>query len=206
MAISYGASAIGLVSEMPSGPGPIPETLIREISSTIPPGVSTFLLTSLTNSKDIIEQQRRCGTNTLQLTDTLENGSYGDLIVALPGISIVQVIHVIDDNSIEEAQEIAPYVHAVLLDSGNPKADTKELGGTGRTHNWSISRKIVENTNIPIILAGGLIENNVADAILTVRPYGVDVCSGVRAEDNLDENKLRGFFSQVSSMNEMKQI
>ncbi len=204
MAISYGASAIGLVSEMPSGPGPIPETLIREISSTIPPGVSTFLLTSLTNSKDIIEQQRRCGTNILQLTDTLESGSYADFIEALPGISIVQVIHVIDDNSIEEAQEIAPYVHAILLDSGNPKADTKELGGTGRTHNWSISRKIVDNTNIPIILAGGLTENNVADAILTVRPYGVDVCSGVRAEDNLDENKLRGFFSQVRSMNEMK--
>lgn len=198
MAIKYGASAIGLVSEMPSGPGPIPETLIRAISLSVPPGVSTFLLTSLTRVEEVAEQQRRCLTNTIQLTDTLEAGSHDDLIAAMPGIKIVQVIHVMDEKAMKDAREIAPHVHAILLDSGNPKAVKKELGGTGRIHDWDISRKIAENTDVPVILAGGLSENNVAEAIQTVRPYAVDVCTGVRTNDHLDERKLRAFFKEIN--------
>jgi phosphoribosylanthranilate isomerase len=199
VAVRYGASAIGLVSEMPSGPGPIPESSIIEISSAIPPGVATFLLTSLTDAGEIIEQQRRCRTNTIQLTDRLQTGTYAELQDALPGIRIVQVIHVTAEDAIQEAKEVAPDVHAILLDSGNPSLQTKELGGTGKTHDWDISRRLKESVNVPVFLAGGLREDNVTEAIRTVKPYAVDVCSGVRTDGNLDEKKLATFFENVRS-------
>ncbi len=199
MAVRYGASAIGLVSEMPSGPGPIPESSIAEIASTIPPGVATFLLTSLTDTRKVIEQQRRCRTNTIQLTDRLQTGTYAELRAALPGIRIVQVIHVISEAAIKEAREVAPEVHAILLDSGNPNLQEKELGGTGRTHDWDISRRLKESVRVPVFLAGGLREDNVVEAIRTVKPYAVDTCSGVRTDGDLDEEKTAAFFEKVRS-------
>ncbi len=197
MAVRYGASALGLVSEMPSGPGPIPESVIIEISSATPPGVATFLLTSLTDAGEIIAQQRRCRTNTIQLTDRLQTGTYAKLQDALPGIRIVQVIHVTAEDAIQEGIDVAPHVHAILLDSGNPSLEKKELGGTGRTHDWDISRRLRERVNVPVFLAGGLREDNVAEALRTVKPYGVDVCSGVRTDGSLDEKKLTAFFRNV---------
>ena len=197
MAIQYGASAIGLVSEMPSGPGPIPESLIYEIASSIPPGIASFLLTSLTDVKDIVEQQKRCRTNTIQLTDRLQKGAHAELKAALPGINIVQVIHVMGADAIEEAKEVAPDVNGILLDSGNPNLKKKELGGTGRTHDWDISLRIRESVDVPIFLAGGLKPDNVAVAIQNVKPYGIDICTGVRTDDKLDEKKLASFFKEV---------
>jgi len=194
MAIRYGASAVGLVSAMPSGPGPIEEDLIAHIAATIPPGVASFLLTSKQDVASIIEQQRRCRVNTLQLVDRLETGTYDDLREALPGISIVQVIHVTGDESIQEALTIAPHVHAILLDSGNPSLQIKELGGTGRVHDWTISREIRERVNVPVYLAGGLRPDNAAMAIQQVGPFGLDICSGVRTDGKLDERKLDAFF------------
>jgi len=206
LAIKYGASAIGLVSAMPSGPGPIPEEKIREIAATIPPGVTTVLLTSRTCVADIIDQHCYCATNAIQLVDRLTNGTLHELHIALPGISIMQVIHVLDESAIAEAQAAAPFVHAILLDSGNPKAAVKKLGGTGRIHDWQISRSIVETINAPVFLAGGLHAGNLAAAINTTRPFGVDVCSGVRTNGQLDEEKLAAFSTQIKAVADQKII
>lgn len=196
----HGASALGLVSKMPSGPGPIDETLIAEIASTIPPPMATFLLTSETIVDNIIAQQKRCGTNTLQIVDRLTQGSYGDLRAKLPGIKIVQVIHVGGEESIDESLNAAKQgADALLLDSGNQSLPIKLLGGTGRVHDWSISRTICETVGIPVFLAGGLHAGNVREAIETVRPFGIDVCSGVRTDGRLDEAKLRQFVQAVES-------
>jgi phosphoribosylanthranilate isomerase len=201
IAIKYGASAIGLVSEMPSGPGVISEKTIKEIAEQIPPSISTFLLTSKQNVDEIIEQHHRCGTNTIQLCDRIITGSYLQLKKALPKIKIVQVIHVTNDEPINESIRISNLVDAILLDSGNQKLVTKELGGTGRTHDWTISRKIVDAVKIPVFLAGGLNPQNIDEAIIQVKPYGVDVCSGVRTNSILDEEKLELFFDRVKSVN-----
>jgi phosphoribosylanthranilate isomerase len=197
LAIRCGASALGLVSAMPSGPGVIEEDLIAEIAARTPPPIATFLLTSLQDADSIIEQQRRLRANTLQIVDRLERGSYDDLRQALPGVSIVQVIHVDGEESIVEAMAVAPKVDAILLDSGNQKLAVKELGGTGRTHNWVISRRIREAIDVPIFLAGGLNADNVSEAIKDVGSFGLDVCSGVRTDGRLDETKLKGFFEAV---------
>lgn len=197
LAVRYGASALGLVSAMPSGPGPIAEEVIGRIAATIPPGVASFLLTSRQDADTIIAQQRRCRTNTLQLVDAVSIATYRELRRALPGIGLVQVIHVRGEESVREAAAIARSVDAILLDSGNPALPVKELGGTGRTHDWRISRRIVESVRVPVYLAGGLNAANVAEAIRHVRPFGVDLCSGVRTNGALDEQKLSEFFKAV---------
>ena len=197
LAIKYGASAIGLVSEMPSGPGVISEDLIVEIAAHIPTEIKTFLLTSKTKAEDIIAQHNKCKTTTLQLVDSVEINVYQKLREALDGISIVQVIHVQDEESIKEALNVDKYVDAILLDSGNQSKKVKELGGTGRTHDWSISKEIVESVNVPVFLAGGLNPSNVSVAINEVNPFGVDLCSGVRINGKLDEGLLNEFFSKL---------
>ena len=198
MAINHGASALGLVSEMPSGPGPIPEDLIKEIAAVIPPAISSFLLTCCQDVDEIIGQQKRAGVNTIQICDRLEKGSHRRLRKALPGISLVQVIHVTGPESVDEAVAVAPDVDAILLDSGNQTLAIKELGGTGRIHDWRLSSRIREAVAVPLFLAGGLKPANVVEAINQVRPFGVDVCSGLRTEGKLDEDKLGAFFKSIA--------
>lgn len=197
-AIEFGASAIGLVARMPSGPGPISDELIRQIAETIPPPVATFLLTSETTVRKIIEHHNRTNTNTIQIVDSLLSGTYSQLKTALPCVKIVQVIHVIDERSVDEAIGISEMVDAILLDSGNPKLKIKELGGTGRIHNWKLSRQIRDKSKCPVFLAGGLNPENVRQAIEEVQPFAVDVCSGVRTDGNLDRKKLELFIRNAS--------
>jgi phosphoribosylanthranilate isomerase len=197
MAVESGASAIGLVARMPSGPGPIPDDLIKQIASKVPPPVATFMLTCETTVGQIVAHHHRTNTNTIQIVDALTSGTYNDLKMALPGIKIVQVIHVIDEQSVDEAIHISEMVDAILLDSGNPKLKIKELGGTGRIHNWKLSRQIRDNAKCPIFLAGGLNSENVRQAIEEVRPFAVDVCSGVRTDGKLDRTKLELFVKNV---------
>jgi len=197
IAIELGAAAVGLVSEMPSGPGVISEELIEQIAASIPPPVTSFLLTCRQDVGSIIDQQKRLRVNAIQLCDHLEGGSHRQLRDALPGISLVQVIHVNGPESIKEAVVIAPHVDAILLDSGNRTAAVKELGGTGRVHDWNLSKQIREAVHVPVFLAGGLNSDNVAAAINQVGPFAVDVCSGVRTEGRLDQNKLSRFFEAV---------
>ncbi len=197
MAINHGAAALGLVGSMPSGPGVIEDELIKQIVKTVPPPISSFLLTSETNASAIISHYKRVHTTTIQIVDELENQDYELLRKELPNVKLVQVIHVIDDKSVEEAIAISKFVDAVLLDSGNPNLAVKELGGTGRTHNWKLSRTIRDSISIPLFLAGGLNKSNVREAIETVQPFGIDLCSGVRTNGVLDEEKLRAFFDKV---------
>jgi phosphoribosylanthranilate isomerase len=161
LAVRYGASALGLVSAMPSGPGVIEEDLIAEIVARVPPPIATFLLTSL--------------------QDAARSG-----------------IHVTGEESVAEVVTVASQVDAILLDSGNQNLAVKELGGTGRTHDWTLSRKIRETAGVPIFLAGGLKPENVGEAIRAVEPFGLDLCSGVRTDRKLDEARLARFFERVA--------
>jgi phosphoribosylanthranilate isomerase len=196
-AVECGASAVGLVSEMPSGPGVISEELIAEIAARVPPSVATFLLTCKQDADSIVEQQRRCRVNTLQLCDRVERDVHRELRERMHGVSIVQVVHVAGEESYEEALAVARDVDALLLDSGNQSLAVKELGGTGRTHDWRVSRRIVEASPVPVFLAGGLRPENVAEAIEAVRPFGLDVCSGVRTDGRLDAEKLKRLFAHI---------
>jgi len=197
LAVRYGAAAIGLVSAMPSGPGPIPDDLIAAIARRVPAGVSSFLLTSQRSAVAIADQVRRLGPTTVQIVDRPEAGCRAALRRLLPATRIVQVVHVTGPEAVAEAIAAAPEADALLLDSGNPALAVKELGGTGRTHDWATSRRIREAVAVPLWLAGGLKPDNVGAAIEAVRPFGVDVCSGVRTDGKLDEQKLARFVTEV---------
>ncbi|NNF36304.1 MAG: phosphoribosylanthranilate isomerase [Saprospiraceae bacterium] len=197
LAIRLGASAIGLVGKMPSGPGPISNQMIKEIASHTPTGIDTFLLTSEILKSKIKDHHDLTRTTTIQLVDDPGSGTYKYLKIHLPDTKIVQVIHVIDESSVENALGISNEVDALLLDSGNPTLSTKILGGTGNTHDWSLSRKIVEQSSIPVFLAGGLRAHNVKQAIDEVQPYGLDLCTGVRTDGQLDPYKLEAFFRAI---------
>lgn len=197
MAIRHGADALGLVGKMPSGPGPISDDLIASIAKTIHPPIASFLLTSRQSANEIIDHIRITGTTTVQIVDKPEEGTYERIREAIPGLKIVQVIHVMGEESIAEAIKVHKKVDSLLLDSGNPKATIKTLGGTGNTHNWEISKQIVQAVTVPVFLAGGLNHLNVAGAIEIVRPFGIDVCSGVRTNSLLDEQKLKMFINAI---------
>ncbi len=200
LAIAAGADALGLVGAMPSGPGPIGDALIAAIAARVPPPVATLLLTSETGAEAIIAHASRCRTNTLQLVDRVEPADYPRLRRALPGIKLVQVVHVGGEAAVAEAIAAAAHADALLLDSGRPHEPIKVLGGTGRTHDWAISREIVDRAACPVFLAGGLRADNVTLAIQTVRPFGVDVCTGVRRADyTLDPVKLEAFVAAVQA-------
>lgn len=198
IAIECGASALGFVSAMPSGPGPIAEALIAEIAVTVPPPVATFLLTCLQDAESIIEQHARCRTNTIQLVDHVPTEHLVTLRERLPGTRLVQVIHVTGPESVDKALAVAPRVDALLLDSGNPDGPVRELGGTGRVHDWRVSREIRERAPVPLFLAGGLNASNVADAVKSVRPFGLDLCSGLRTNGALDREKTQAFFAALA--------
>ena len=190
LAVRYGASAVGLVSAMPSGPGPIPDERIAALARAVPPGVASFLLTSARDAAAIAAQVRRLAPAALQIVGRPELGCRAALRAAFPALKLVQVIHVTGPEAVDAAAEVAPDVDALLLDTGSPTARVKELGGTGRVHDWSVSRRIAESVPVPVWLAGGLTPENVASAIATVRPFAVDVCSGLRTNGRLDEAKL----------------
>ena len=193
LAVRHGANAVGLVSAMPSGPGPIPEPAIAELARAVPPGVASFLLTSARDARTVADQVRRLGPQVVQLVDQPEPGCHEALRAAHPALKIVQVVHVTGVEAVALALAAAPQVDALLLDTGNPAAAVKELGGTGRVHDWSVSRRIREEARVPVWLAGGLTPDNVARAVLAVRPFGVDVCNGVRTGGRLDEDRLARF-------------
>jgi phosphoribosylanthranilate isomerase len=192
LAIELGADALGLVAKMPSGPGPIPDELIAEIARAIPPPIATFLLTSETEPRAVVDHVRRTSVNTVQLVDDeVTDSVYQALRRDCPATRIVQVIHVRSNESVQRAIVAGKIVDALLLDSGNPVASTKELGGTGRVHDWEMSREIVARASKPVFLAGGINANNVGEAIRRVKPFGIDLCSGVRVDGKLDRDRLQ---------------
>ena len=196
-AIAAGADALGLVAEMPSGPGPIEDDMVRRIAAEVPPPVATFLLTSRSRGADIVDHIRYCGPSTIQIVSHIDPGEYAVIQRDAPHTRRVQVIHVEDEQALDLIDAYAPYVHAFLLDSGRPNAAVAELGGTGRAHDWDISARFVAATDKPVFLAGGLKADNVSKAINRVKPYGVDLCSGVRSSGRLDPAKLAAFISQI---------
>lgn len=197
VAIAAGADALGLVARMPSGPGTITDELIAEIAANVPPGVDSFLLTSETEPGSVVEHVQRCRTSVVQLVREVPLETYAALRSSCHGTRIVQVIHVEDHGALGQARRIAPLVDAVLLDSGRPSAKVPELGGTGRQHDWKVSADIVRSLDTPVFLAGGLHASNVEVAIAQVAPFGVDLCSGVRTNGNLDARELAEFMRTV---------
>ncbi len=198
-AVAAGADAVGLVGPMPSGPGPIPLDRAAGLARLVPPGVTSVLLSSGRNAEELARDVLEVRPLALQIVDRVEAATRRALRRAFPWLRLVQVVHVAGPEAVEEARAAARDADALLLDSGRPTAAVPELGGTGRTHDWHIARAIVEAVPLPVLLAGGLVAENVAAAIRAVRPHAVDVCSGVRSSGRLDARRLGAFMAAVAA-------
>ncbi|HET9957921.1 MAG TPA: phosphoribosylanthranilate isomerase [Polyangiaceae bacterium] len=198
IAIQAGASAIGLMPRMPDGPGVLSEAEVREIAEATPPGVTSVLLTTQLDVDQIVTQQRGSMTHTLQLCAPLTPDARLRLRRELPGVRLLQVVHIEGEESVAQALDVQRTADALLLDTQIKRDRFVQLGGTGLTHDWAISERIVKQANIPVFLAGGLRATNVAEAIRRVRPFGVDVCTGIRAPHGLDPEKLEAFVTAVA--------
>lgn len=197
LAIAAGADALGFVAAMPSGPGIVDDATIRAVAEELPPPVASFLLTSRLKGAEIVDHLRLCGTNTVQIVDHVDPVEHEIIAEALPLVRRVQVIHVEGAQALDLIPVYAPHVHAFLLDSGKPGGSMRELGGTGRTHDWQVSAEFVRRSKRPVFLAGGLNAGNAAAAVVAVRPFGLDLCSGVRTGGHLDPVKLEAFMQAV---------
>ncbi len=204
LAIAAGALAVGLVGEMPNGPGLLTDDAIRTIADHVSARhgnkIWTTLLTSRTTGDAIADHIADTGVNSVQIVDDPAPGAYGGIRRAHPDIRIIQVIHVEGQSAVEAARHAAEEADFILLDSGKPSAPVRTFGGTGDVHDWSISRKIVEVLDKPVFLAGGLGPENIMDAVAAVRPHGVDICSGLRDKSRayaLVEAKLNAFAAQL---------
>ncbi len=188
IAARAGAYAIGLVGDMPSGPGIIEDDHIREITDfvrqSLAGSVRSVLLTSRTNADAIANHVATTQPDFVQIVDDPEPGAYRVIRKAHPALKIIQVIHVEDDGAVDQARSVEDGADFILLDSGKPSAPDRTLGGTGDVHDWSVSRRIVEAVQLPVFLAGGLSPENVYEAVRLVRPFGVDLCSGLRDRKN----------------------
>jgi phosphoribosylanthranilate isomerase len=202
-AVAAGADAVGLVGAMPSGPGPIADALIAEIAAAVPPPVAAFLLTSETSADAIVDHVRRTGVPVVQIVSPIEPSESARLARALPNTRRVQVIHVESADVLRLIPAYAPHIHAFLLDSGKPGAAIPTLGGTGDVHDWGISAAFVTASPHPVFLAGGLTPANVGAAIARVRPFGVDLCSGIRSGGALDPAKLAAFVAAVRAADQL---
>ncbi len=197
-ALAAGASAIGLVAEMPSGPGPISDALIADIAAAMRGRVRTVLLSSRTDAAGLIHHVRSTGCDTLQIVDHVGREVRAAVREALPQVAIWQVLHVEGEASLDLVSALADGADALLLDSGSPAAATRQLGGTGRAHDWSISARIVTASPVPVWLAGGLSPANARQAVEQVRPFGLDICSGLRTAGALQPDRLAAFASLLS--------
>jgi phosphoribosylanthranilate isomerase len=193
MAAQEGADWLGLVGPMPSGPGVLSLEQAREIATSCHFSARPILLTSAQRADDILAEAAFVGVDAVQIVRHISCDEATQLKAS--ALHYVQVIHVGGPEALALIGAYAPYCDAFLLDSGSPSREA--FGGTGQTHDWSVSAEFVRRADKPVFLAGGLNPDNAREAICEVRPYGVDICSGVRRHHKLDPELLCAFMEKV---------
>ncbi|MFA5384974.1 MAG: phosphoribosylanthranilate isomerase [Eubacteriales bacterium] len=167
--------------------------LAKSLIDRIPPFVSTVMVTHLTNEGEIVNLARCMGTTSVQINDYTEPSVLKKVCDGLKDIKIIKSVHVTGSDAIELTKAYLPFADAILLDS----REGPRIGGTGKTHDWEISRKIVQESNKPVILAGGLNPGNVYEAVKKVQPFAVDVNSGVETNFRKDPAKINLFINEA---------
>ena len=196
-AIEAGVDAVGFVCAEPASIRTIKKIDAASIAATIPPPINSFVLNSETTASEIAEVVRLVKAHTVQVVSDIGPNESEELARLIPSTHRVQVIHIQSKGDLQLIDRYAPFVHAFLLNSGKSTGDGPISGGTGRVHDWSLSAQFVQQSPLPVFLAGGLSAENVGRAIRTVRPFGVDLCSGARSKGRLDPDKLTAFVQAV---------
>lgn len=186
LAASLGADAIGLlVGQRHRSEDFLDAEQARELVEACPPLVTPVLVTHLEEADPVVALARELRVTTIQMHSECSAGTLRKIRHALPGVRLIRALHVAGNEALEQLPELAGAAHALIVDSVNAQED--RVGGTGLTHDWAMSRRIVAASPIPVILAGGLDGGNVARAIAIVRPYGVDANTRLRGADGFKD-------------------
>jgi phosphoribosylanthranilate isomerase len=194
---SIGVEALGFTVRLPTGVHDgLTEAKARSIVAALPPFVTAAAITYVGAAREAVELCRYLGVAALQLHGEFPTHDIAVIRAALPHLKIIRAVHVTGDEARARARSLERHVDALILDTFDP--DTGRGGATGKTHDWNLSRALVEASRVPVILAGGLNAANVAEAIRLVRPWAVDVHTGVEdADGRRSFEKLRAFVAAV---------
>jgi len=199
MIAAAGAHQIGFPLRLPIHAEDVSEAAAADIIACLRPGVSALLITYLEDAEEIRQLAAELGVRKVQLHSELSAASVARLKKIDPQLFIIKSLVVRGDNLSElllDLQIYSPFVAAFITDTYDLL--TGASGATGKIHNWDISRRIVQTSRRPVILAGGLNPKNVRDAILHVRPAGVDVHTGVEGPDGRkDEALVKAFVAEA---------
>ncbi len=200
MLIDCGIEYLGFPLRLPIHKEDLSEETARKIISTFPENVHAVLITYLNAADEIIEFVNYLNVDFIQLHGEIENSELKKIKAAKPELKIIKSLIVRGDNFPRLEKEIKlfeQYVDFFITDTFDPK--TGATGATGKTHDWAISRKIVEISSKPVILAGGLNHENVYDAVKFVKPFGVDSHTGVEhSSGRKDLKKIRKFMDEAA--------
>lgn len=195
-----GADALGFTVRLPTGVhDDLTEAKARSIIAALPPFISTVCITYVGTAREAVDLCRYLGVTALQLHGAFPTHELPLIRAALPHLRLIRAVHVTGEPAIAQARSLDRQVDGIILDTFDPA--TGRGGATGKTHDWSISRRIVETMRSPVILAGGLTPDNVGDAIRQVAPWGVDVHTGIEdADGSRNLTKLRAFVERAKSV------
>jgi len=196
-AIDAGANTIGMLLGVPVYvEDRITPEIAKQIVVSVPEGVRTVIVTHLLDVNEIVEIAEYTGISAIQVHNDLSTSDMEQLRIKVPELEIIKAIHVMDNTAIERAKIYEPYSDMILLDT-----KVKErIGGTGQTHDWNISKRIVKELSIPVILAGGLNPQNVNEAISTVKPAGIDANSGLEHSDGSKDFDKINLFARAAGL------
>lgn len=199
-AVRWGADSVGfLVGQRHASPDFVTPDQAREMILRLPPFITKVMVTHLHTAKEVVALADQVCPDTVQLHGEIPHNEIRELRRQRPHLRILKSFHIVDEASIEYGVPYVGIVDAFVLDSVN--VETGEIGGTGLTHDWTISRRVVARYPTPVILAGGLTPENVQDAIHAVRPYAVDVNSGLKdAQGFKDHAKIHTFVDSVKAV------
>jgi len=201
MLIDSGVHYLGFPLRLPVNEEDLSEAEAAALIAHLPVAVQGVLITYLDRAEEVIAFCRDLGVTIVQLHGPIAPQELVKIRTAAPDLAIIKSLVVRGENIDELKLTIAataPFVEAYITDSFDP--DTGAEGATGKTHDWAIDRKLVELSPRPVILAGGLTAENVREAIARVRPFGVDVHTGIEGSDGRkDPYMIRRFVSEAKA-------
>jgi phosphoribosylanthranilate isomerase len=194
-----GADALGFTVRLPTGVHDgLTEAVARGIIAALPPFIASVAITYVDTARAAVDLCRYLGVSALQLHGPFPTQELPLIRAALPHLKLIRAVHVTGPQAPAQARALERRVDALILDTYDPVCDRH--GATGKTHDWAISRQIVDQVRTRVILAGGLTPDNIAEAVRAVRPWAVDVHTGVEdADGRRNFDKLRAFIERAKT-------
>jgi phosphoribosylanthranilate isomerase len=197
LVLESGADMLGMIVDVPiASPRKIPLDTAVEIAHALSGEIDLVAVLMPHRVQEVEHIVRQLKPFAVQLHGFESNAFLHAVRDAVPGVKVIKTVHVDETGTIHGGLPESDYLDFLLLDTVS-----HQIGGTGKTHNWATSARLVEQSTVPVLLSGGLSSSNVCDAIRAVKPYGVDVASGVESSPGRkSKEKIERFMRNARCM------